>query len=145
MAGTATAGELRALECGNAVFEGLGQVVEADFGVVGGEKRREECGLVPIAEELNFVRAQIRRNALKDFGGGLSGREQQRRGDGTLLDCDDAVGFAAAIAGVAVGVKSEADAIAIGPRICREDCDFIRRGTPARSKVSRRMACLKAS
>jgi hypothetical protein len=55
------------------------------------------------------------------------------------------VGAAAAVAGVSRRVEGQADAIAIMPGLGGQDCRFRRRGTPPRSRVSRRMACLKAS
>ena len=127
VAGTAPGGELRALEGGDAFVERLGQAVEVDFGVVCGEKRREERGLVPIAEELEFMWAQICGDALKEICGGFGSGEQQRCGNGTLPNCDDGVGFAAAIAEASFYIEGEADAIAVGPWICREDCDVVRR------------------
>ena len=74
------------------------------------------------------MRADVGWNASQDFSGCLCRGYEQRGGDGALLDGDNCVGAAAAIARSAVWVKGDANAIAIRPWICGENFDILRCG-----------------
>jgi hypothetical protein len=75
----------------------------------------EQSGFVRVAEERDFRGTQLGRGLARNFSDGLGGMDQQRRGDGTFGDGNDGVGAAGAVAGISLGVKGEADAVAPGP------------------------------